>query len=225
MKSTFAAVTLSTLAALAAAGCGPPKVRPVSYPNPDVPCPAGLLSWNLEVLDQRADAPAPEKMLAAVRDGVEKSFPGCRWSAGNADTPTITIAVHRFAAVFNDRYYDSAVDWTVTARTASGRTITEFDASELETRPAYSGADEESLNEAFRKALQRTVKGLSQIPRFGSIRPPEGTPTLAGRKAPAGRATAVSPRRVAASAGIGCAGSAAAGPWNGSRSCASPEAT
>ncbi len=120
-------------------------------------------------------------MIAAVRDGDRKVV--SRAAAGRrpgADTPTITIAVHRLAAVFNDRYYDSAVDWTVTARTASGRTITEFDANEQETRPAYSGADEESLNEAFRKALQRTVKGLSQIPRIGSIRPPEETP-IAGR--------------------------------------------
>jgi len=189
MKSSVAALAF---AALAAAGCGPPKVRPASFPNPEVPCPAGLLSWNLEVLDQRAEAEASEKMIAAVRDGIQMSFPGCRWAAG-PDAPTISVAVHRFAAVFNDRYYDSAAEWTVTARTASGRTITEFDANEQETRPAYSGADEESLNEAFRKALQRTVKGLSQIPRIGSVRPPEETLLSAGRRIPAGRGTDVSP--------------------------------
>ncbi len=178
MKSPVAVRALSTLvlSALAAVACGPPKVRPVSFPDPDVRCPAGLLSWNLEIQDQRAEPTASENMIAAVRDGIQKSFPGCHWSPAGDETATITVAIHRFAAVFNDRYYDSAVDWTVTVRNASGRTITEFDANEQETRPAYSGADAESLNEAFRKALQRTVKGLSQVPRIGSIRPPAGTP-------------------------------------------------
>ena len=177
MKSAFGVRSLSALAlsALSAVACGPPKVRPVSFPDPEVSCPAGLLSWNLEIQDQRAEPEASEKMINAVRDGIQKSFPGCHWSAPGDETATITIAVHRFAAVFNDRYYDSAVDWTVTVRNASGRTISEFDANEQETRPAYSGADAESLNEAFRKALQRTVKGLSQVPRIGSTRPPAGT--------------------------------------------------
>ncbi len=177
MKSAFVVRSLSALAlsALSAVACGPPKVRPVSFPDPEVSCPAGLLSWNLEIQDQRAEPEASEKMINAVRDGIQKSFPGCHWSAPGDETATITIAVHRFAAVFNDRYYDSAVDWTVTVRNASGRTISEFDANEQETRPAYSGADAESLNEAFRKALQRTVKGLSQVPRIGSTRPPAGT--------------------------------------------------
>ena len=222
MKSTFAVLAL---AVLAAAGCGPPRVRPISFPNPDVPCPAGLLSWNLEILDQRAEAEASEKMIAALRDGVEKSFPGCRWSAAGADSPTITIAVHRFAAVFNDRYYDGYADWTVTARTASGRTITEFEATEQETRPAYSGADEESLNEAFRKALQRTVKGLSQIPRIGSIRPRQGTPALAARRIPSAPGSEGKPlkgrRFDPSSSAPGPAGAA----WNGSRSSGTPEAT
>jgi hypothetical protein len=181
MKSSFAGRALPALAlsALAAVACGPPKVRPVSFPDPEVSCPAGLLSWNLEVQDQRAEPASSEKMLAAVRDGIQKSFPGCRWSPPGDDTATILVAVHSFAAVFNDRYYDSVVEWTVTVRNASGRTITEFDASEQETRPAYSGADAESLNEAFRKALQRTVKGLAQVPRIGSTRPPAGTPPTA----------------------------------------------
>ncbi len=190
MKPTFAALALSVLVS---AGCGPPKVRPVSFPDPDVPCPAGLLSWNLEILDQRAEPAASEKMIAAVRDGVEKSFPGCRWSVAASDMPTITIAVNRFAAVFNDRYYDGVVEWSVTARSASGLTITEFDASEQETRPGYSGADAETLNEAFRKALQRTVQGLSQIPRIGSTRLPEGTPGGSRAAAVSARGIRVSP--------------------------------
>ncbi len=190
MKSTPAVLALSVLLA---AGCGPPSVRPVSFPDPEVPCPAGLLSWNLQVLDQRAEPKASEKMIAAVRDGVEKSFPGCRWSTDLAGAPTITITVHRFAAVYNDRYYDGTAEWTVIARTATGQTITQFDANEQETRPAYSGADGESLNEAFRKALQRTAKGLTQVPRIGSMRPRQGTTMLALRAMPRGRQESVSP--------------------------------
>lgn len=190
MKSPFVvrALPLLALSALAAVACGPPRVRPVSFPDPEVSCPAGLLSWNLEVQDQRAEPAASEKMIAAVRDGIQKSFPGCRWSPPGGDTATITVAIHRFAAVLNDRYYDSAVDWTVTVRSTSGQTISEFDANEQETRPAYSGADEESLNEAFRKALQRTVKGLAQVPRIGSRRPPAGTSTAAAARRSTGGA-------------------------------------
>jgi len=191
MKSSFAGRTLPMLAlsALAAVACGPPNVRPVSFPDPEVGCPAGLLSWNLEVQDQRAEPESSPKMIAAIRDGIQKSFPGCHWTPPGDETATITVAVHRFAAVFNDRYYDSSVDWTVTVRNTSGRTISEFDANEQETRPAYSGADAESLNEAFRKALQRTVKGLAQVPRIGSIRHPGGTPRQAW--CPGGRGGAI----------------------------------
>ena len=72
----------------------------------------------------------------------------------------------------------------MTATNPGGSTLTEFEANEEETRPAYSGADEEALNEAFRKALQRTVQGLAAMQRLGSARPPEGT--LLAREAAAG---------------------------------------
>ncbi len=71
----------------------------------------------------------------------------------------------------------------MTATNASGNTLTEFEANEEESRPAYSGADEEALNEAFRKALQRTVKGLAAMQPLGSIRPREGTLLAAGSAA------------------------------------------
>jgi hypothetical protein len=165
---------LVLVSACAVAACGPPSVRPLSFPDPSVPCPAGLVSWKLEVLDRRAGAEGAEKMIAAIRDGIEKSFPGCRWS-GNDGASTITITVHRFEVEEHDRYEDAGAEWTVNASSAGGSTMTEFDANEEDTRPAYSGADTEALNEVFRKALDRTVKGLAAMPRSGSMRPPKGT--------------------------------------------------
>lgn len=189
MRPTFAAILASC--ALLAAGCGPPPVHPAAFPDPDVTCPAGLLSWNLEILDQRVTPEASEKMIASVRGGVEKSFPRCRWSTEAADAPTITITVHRLAVVVWDRYQNAAAEWTVTAVNAGGRTITEFEANEEDTRPAYSGADEDALNEAFRRALQRTVRGLSAMPRIGSARPLEGTQDAAGLRLALSREPAV----------------------------------
>jgi hypothetical protein len=181
MKSN-ATVLLLVCLACAAAACGPPAIRPISFPDPSVACPAGLISWKLEVLDRRANQDNTETMVASLRAGIENSFPGCRWTTAAADlgTPTITITVHRFGVAEHDRYQDAAAEWNVTATSSSGSRLTEFDASEEETRPAYSGADEEALNEAFRKALQRTVKGLAAIQQLGSGRPPEGTLAASG---------------------------------------------
>ena len=181
MKSTTGVLLLVCLAwaGLAMTGCGPAPIRPVSYPDPNVSCPGGLISWNLDVQDRRAHPEESEKMIATVRDGVQSSFPGCRWTPGappeGSSAATITIVVHRLGVAEHDRYQDAAAEWTVTASTASGSTLTSFDADEQESRPAYSGADEEALNEAFRKALQRTVRGLAALQQLGSTRPPEGT--------------------------------------------------
>jgi hypothetical protein len=161
-----------------AAACGPAPIRPLTFPDPAVPCPAGLISWKLDVIDRRAEPEDTEKMVATVRSGIEGSFPGCRWTTGASETdgtPTITITVHRLGVAEHDRYQDAAAEWTVTAASSNGSTMTEFEANEEESRPAYPDADEEALNEAFRKALQRTVKGLAAMQRLGSARPPEGT--------------------------------------------------
>ena len=193
MKSTTGVLLLVCLAwaGLAVTGCGPAPIRPVSYPDPNVSCPGGLISWNLDVQDRRAHPEESEKMIATVRDGVQSSFPGCRWTPGappeGSSAATITIVVHRLGVAEHDRYQDAAAEWTVTASTASGSTLTTFDADEQESRPAYSGADEEALNEAFRKALQRTVRGLAALQQLGSTRPPEGT-FLATRSAEDDRA-------------------------------------
>ena len=169
---------------LAAAGCGSAALRPQAFADPAVPCPAGLITWKLNVLDQRPEREDGEKMIASLRDGIQTSFPGCQWSEAEAaaGTPTITITVFRLGVSEHNRYQDAAAEWNVTATSTTGSTLTEFDANEEDSRPAYSGADEEALNEAFRKALQRTVRGLAQMQRLGwegrppgSVRPREGT--------------------------------------------------
>ena len=163
------------LAALAAA-CGPATVRPASYADPDVACPAGRTSWSLEILDQRAETNGSEKMVASIRDGLQKSFPGCRWTAAAPGADTITIEVHRFASRLDDDYttWEAAVEWTVRAQDAGGRTLTEFQADETLARPNYRGSDneKESLTEAYQKALARTAKGLQALPATMSLRSP-----------------------------------------------------
>jgi hypothetical protein len=154
------------LAALGVA-CGPATVRPTSYADPDVTCPAGRSAWSIEIKDERAEPQGSEKMVAAIRDGIQKSFPGCRWStAPGADT--ITIEIHRFASTLDYQYasWEAAVEWTVRATDAGGRTLTEFQADETLSRPNYRGSDneKESLTEVYQKALSRTVKGLQALP-------------------------------------------------------------
>jgi len=181
MKSTTGGLLLLCLAwaGFGATGCGPAPIRPVSYPDPNVSCPGGLISWNLDIQDRRAQPEESEKMIATVRDGIQSSFPGCRWTAGappeGSGAATITIVVHRLGVEEHDNYQDAAAEWTVTAATASGSTLTTFETDEQESRPAYIGADEEALNHAFQKALQRTVRGLAALQQLGSTRPPEGT--------------------------------------------------
>jgi hypothetical protein len=116
--------------------------------------------------------------VASVRDAIQKSFPGCRWSASpDADAGTITIEIHRFASVRDAGSWEAAVEWTVSARDAGGRTLTQFEANEEVSRPNYQGSDneKESLSEAFRRALERTTRGLSAMSASGRLRPPEGT--------------------------------------------------
>ena len=160
---------------LGLAACGPAPIQPISFPDPDVSCPAGLISWKLDVVDSRAEPEASEKMIGRIREGVQGSFAGCKWVRDATDVPTITITVYRLGVSEYNRYQEAAAEWHVSATNPSGSTLTEFDANEEESRPAYSGADAEALNEAYRKALQRTIKGLAAMQRLGSARPPEGT--------------------------------------------------
>jgi hypothetical protein len=174
---------LLALVILAAAGCGPASVRPVAFPDPEVLCPGGRQSWTLQILDQRAERKDEDRVVGPVRDAVQKSFPGCRWT-GSEQTDTITIEIHRLASVYDQGAWEAAAEWSVSARTA-GRTLIEFEVNEEVSRPNYQASDneKESLSEAFRKAVERTVKGLSTISSSGQRRPREGTPAAASGKA------------------------------------------
>jgi hypothetical protein len=174
--------------------CGPPTVRPASYADPDLACPGGRTAWNLEIVDQRVEPEGADKMFAAIRDGIQKSFPGCRWTNGPAGgTDSILIEVHRFGShIEYDREgtasWEAAVEWTVRATNAGGRVLTEFQADEQVSRPNYRGSnnEKESLSEAYQKAMERTVLGLHSLPALGAVRLPEGTPGTRAAAAGAG---------------------------------------
>ena len=160
------------LAALAAS-CGPATVRPASYSDPTTPCPGGQTRWNLEILDQRAERDGAEKMTAAIRNGIQSSFTGCQWSASpQAGAGTISIEVHRFASVHDGEAWEAAVEWSVRATDASGRTLTQFEANEEVSRLNYRGSDneKESLTQAFQASLERTIKGLRAMPSLSGSR-------------------------------------------------------
>jgi hypothetical protein len=175
------------LAAGLSAGCGPVAVRPASFPDPDVACPGGRVTWAIQIEDQRAKRDAQERMSGSVRDGIQKSFPGCRWGTTDPEAGTIAIEVHRFASHLDAGFWEAAVEWTVTARDVAGHTITEFEVNEEVTRPNYQGSDneKESLSEAFGKAIERTSKGLSAMSISGNFRHREET-AIAADAAPAG---------------------------------------
>ncbi len=166
--------------AASAAACGPATVRPATYADPEITCPGGRAAWSLEILDQRAEPDGSEKVVGAIRVGIQKSFPDCKWTSGPVPgAETITIEVHRFRSRLEENTsWEAAVEWTVRAQNAGGRTLTEFQANEEVSRPNYRGSDneKESLTEAYQKALERTVKGLRALPAIGAFRPRAGTP-------------------------------------------------
>lgn len=173
-------------AAGAASGCGPPTVRPVSFPDPDISCPAGRLTWGLQIQDERVLREAQAHMISSVSDAIRKSFPGCRWGASDADAGTIAIEVHRFASKFDSGGWEAAVEWTVTARDAAGHVLTQFEVNEEVSRPNYQGSDneKESLSEAFQRGVERTAKGLKAMSISEVFRHREGTVASAGGVGP-----------------------------------------
>jgi len=166
------------LAALISAGaCGPATVRPVSYPDPDVTCPGGRTTWSLQIVDHRADLVVSDKMVHDVRDAIEKSFPGCKWTNVEGGD-TIAIEIVRLASHYSEGGWDAAAEWNITVRDAQGGIVTEFSANEEASSPNYSGRDneKETLSEAFRKAVERTAKGLREVSAAENVRPREETP-------------------------------------------------
>lgn len=158
--------TLACVVAALGLSCAP-SVRPVSTPDPEVSCPAGRITWNLEISDQRAERPDSDRLTALLRTSLSKSFPGCRW-AGGAEAGTIRIEVHRFRVALEGTW-DAVAEWTVSARDAAGRTLTEFESTADVARPNYRGTNNErdALQQVFEQAFQRTVAGLRSVSPAG----------------------------------------------------------
>jgi hypothetical protein len=164
--------------ALLAAGCASTGLAPVTYPDSSVPCPAGLRSWKLEVLDRRARRESSEGVQSLVAESVRRSFPGCEWnSAGAEGAGRVQIEIHRFAADPDGNTWEAAADWSVVVSDASGRTLTEFEATEEVSRPNYRGSnnEKEALREAFDRAMRRTLAGLRAVTSSAILRLPGRT--------------------------------------------------
>lgn len=150
-----------------ALSCSPTAgLKPVTAHDAEVACPGESLIWNLEIQDQRAERADSERVVGLLRESLTQSFPGCQWaSPARRDAPTITIEIHSFAADFDGTIYDATAEWTVSARDASGRTLTEFQADASVSRPNYRGSnnEKEALREAFEQAVKRTLAGLRNV--------------------------------------------------------------
>ena len=158
------------LLASLASGCGgTSSLKPLSAPDPDVACPGGRVQWNLQISDQRAEKRDSARLLPLLRDSLSRSLPGCQWTAAGADTPILSIEIHRFKADFQDNLWEAAADWTVSARDASGHTLMEFQVLSEVSRPNYRGSNNETeaLREVFEKAMTRTLAGLRAVPPIG----------------------------------------------------------
>lgn len=159
MRPSAVAACLATVLTL---GCSV-TVAPVVAPDPQVACPGGVTAWRLEIADQRAERSDSPKVIAAIRQSLVRSLPGCQWVTAGA--PLIGIEVHRFS-VRQDDNWEAAIEWSVIARDGGGRTLTEFQAESLISRPNYRGVDNEkaALQEALDQAMRRTLTGLRSVP-------------------------------------------------------------
>lgn len=141
-------------------------LKPITARDSEVPCPGGHLIWNLEIKDQRAERLDSQRLTGLLRESLSHSFPGCQWAdTARPDAPTIAIEIHSFAAEFDGTIYDATAEWTVLARDASGRTLTEFQSEASVSRPNYRGSnnEREALREAFEQAVNRTLVGLRNV--------------------------------------------------------------
>ena len=152
---------------VAAVSCAPATsgLKPFGASEAETACPGGRRTWNLAIMDLRADRKDTDRVLGLLRDSLSRSFPGCQWGRDSADMPTISIEVHRLAADFDGTTYDAEAVWTVSARTASGKALTQFDAESSVERPNYRGSnnEREALREAFEQAMKRTAAGLRNL--------------------------------------------------------------
>ncbi|MFN2387292.1 MAG: hypothetical protein ABR576_13575 [Thermoanaerobaculia bacterium] len=151
--------------AVAASACASAVLSPLSYPEPDVACPAGRVSWRLEVVDQRADRTDSERVTDVIRESITRSFPGCRWEESDASSPLIRIEVHRFTSALQGNIWDAAVEWSVAAEGPRGESLTNFTAEGEVSRPNYRGSNNEleALKQAFDQSLRRTLAGLRTL--------------------------------------------------------------
>jgi hypothetical protein len=151
--------------ALAAGACASAVLSPVSYPEPDVACPGGRVSWRLEVADQRADRTDSDRVTGVIRDSITRSFPGCRWEPEGASAPLIRIEVHRFASQLQGNIWDAAAEWSVVAEGPRGENLTSFTADGEVSRPNYRGSNNEleAMKLAFDQSLRRTLAGLRAL--------------------------------------------------------------
>jgi hypothetical protein len=152
-------VLLGSLACSATAG-----MKPVRDEDPQVACPGGRLAWNLQIQDQRAELRDSQKLIDLVRSSLSQSFPGCRWVTDPA-AGTLGVEIHHFSARLDGSIWDGGVDWTVSARDAGGRSLTEFDVTFEASRPNYRNVDNERalLQEVFEQAIKKTVLGLQSL--------------------------------------------------------------
>jgi len=167
MRRLLAAALLPALLFL---GCGASSLRPAAYPDPEVRCPGGLLTWGLEIRDLRADRSDSERVTSLIRASLAQSFPDCRWqNSAREGTPAVSIEIHRFAVVRDGNFWESAAEWTVLARDAAGRPLTEFQSEAEVSRPNYRGANNEveAMKGAFDQAIRRTLEGLKAVSSAG----------------------------------------------------------
>jgi hypothetical protein len=163
-----AQVVLALLAALGSSSCGPATsgIKPVGASDPESACPGGRQVWNLQITDLRAERGDGDRVRGLIRQSLSRYFPGCQWTDRETpDVPTIAIEIHRFTVDFDGSMYDAAAEWSVAARSASGQTLTEFEANASVPRPNYRGSnnEREALQAAMEQALQRTAAGLRHL--------------------------------------------------------------
>jgi hypothetical protein len=164
--------------ALLTAGCGSTGLAPVSYPDPSVACPGGLPGWKLEILDRRVRRDGSEGVQALIGNSIRQSFPGCQWeAAAGAGAGRVQIEIHRFVANPDGNTWEAVADWSVLVTDPSGRTLTEFDATEEVSRPNYRGSnnEKEALRQAFDQAMRRTLAGLRSVTSGAVLRLPGRT--------------------------------------------------